>query len=1150
MQFRGRASDENSIWSTTLDRRPPTRTGRYTRLVNVDKLMRRLDRLDHHERLLDLTQHVRKLSDADAQALGHALAQGDVHQRGLALHVAAVRRDADAAMAALEDPSMLVRRCAAQLAGRLASSWPADLLDRVDAESLGRLAGEVVRRRIPELAQALCEGLCARERLAEAARLLSACPPEWIAAQLDVVAWPDAAWLRLAKHQPDLLCARIDRQFAEAERGEQVLARYGSEVWARLCEQRPQRVADWIDRHVSQDEFPFALASGLVRLCKVLPGRVVGYLAARPRWLAAIGVPRALVTRARSLDDDRLAPLCRVLAQTQPAMLASLLSELSFPRRAELFTRATAELETARIEWPLSLLAVLPRALADREATRMLGLRRAATDGSWRRQLLGHRAIADARALLERECQSAQAEERAEALAALVAASARAAGSTIAASTRGSTIAASTRGSTELGQTLAYLRRIKNEQDPVRLAAITALAAVPGDRFEDPAALDVVLSPIFDARDTSWATRQQTAKVAHKLLIAHARTPKSAAFALGLSLLERLAGQQGTPDLPRLDRNLPRGAEQAIVAALLPWVRAAQKRQQDYHAFQLWTALGKRAWRVPELGTLIGDVIWHGHKASAGTAVAYWLADPATRDARACELVRKDRSALYLHPVFTHCLRRRQTLLFDRLAPKAPRGRFHDGKVVMVPLVERGFHRWPIALQQAYIDLIQAAEAEPQQFMTTRARLVMMRARVPITGIDDLAGALASKDIAVQEAALGALVWLDSPAPGLPILLEHLDGDRARVAMYAMPRLARLLARTRMVDALAQLLERPQIKVTVHKEALRLLGMLATPRAIELLRATWTRALHRDVRIGALHAARSVLWASEAWVILASAATDDEPDVARALVEVPIVTVAGRHRGAYLQLMLAAAEHPSPIVRASLFTALAQRWSWVDPLASVDRAARVVERLDPLDPWAAAARIVAGGAASEPTHPIIERLLETLTAAAELELAPTGENDRLSHRRVAALIDALEHERHPISLRLLEALAAKLLARPEWWSVAVRLDLAATPSERLGARILELIAVCPTARSLTAIELAARNLASLALRDWSREQAQRIVAELAEGPAHARIVALAMLEPFGRRWGWGEPWESTLGRLRSDADLDVRTAARALWLGP
>ena len=561
--------------------------------MNVDKLMRRFDRLDHHERMVDVAEYVCKLEEKEIQALGQALMQGDVHRRLLALHVAAISRDANAALAALDDPSLSVRHQAALLTGRLAESLPADLLDRIDASSLSRLLAEVVRRRRRGLALQLCEGLCARERLAEASQLLTLCPPAWIAERLDSIAWPDGAWLRLAKQQTDMLCDRIELQFNASERPEQVFARYGADVWARLCKARPQRIVEWIDRHVSRDEFPFALVQGIERLCISLPERVVAYLVARPAWLARIGVPRALVTRARLLDDDVLAPLCRLLAQAQPATLAKVLSQLPYPRRAELFARATAEIEMARIEWPLVLLAALPGALADREAARMLGLQRASTDGSWRRQLLGYRAIADARPLLEKECQSAQAEERGEALAALITASARAA--------------------TGLGETLAYLQRSKNDQDPVRMAVIQALALVPAHRFDDAAALDLVISPIFDARDTSWATRQAAARVAHKLLIAHALTPTSPMFALGLSLLERLAGHQGTPDLPRLDTNLPRGAEQAIVDALLPWVRAAQSRQQEHHPFRLWS----RARQACVAGARAVDVDGPHHMARA-----------------------------------------------------------------------------------------------------------------------------------------------------------------------------------------------------------------------------------------------------------------------------------------------------------------------------------------------------------------------------------------------------------------------------------------------------------------------------------------------------------------------------------------------------
>jgi hypothetical protein len=185
-----------------------------------------------------------------------------------------------------------------------------------------------------------------------------------------------------------------------------------------------------------------------------------------------------------------------------PALLAELVARLPYPRRGVLFEEATAPLETARIEWPTRLLAVLPTALREREAARMLGLARASTDASWRRELLGLRDIDQARPALEREARSAQANDRAQAHAALVRSTAR--------------------SRAGMPETLAWLGRLRNEQDPVRQAILGALAEVPGRRFDDPAALDLVIAPIFDARDTSYTTRTAAARIAHRLLIEHA----------------------------------------------------------------------------------------------------------------------------------------------------------------------------------------------------------------------------------------------------------------------------------------------------------------------------------------------------------------------------------------------------------------------------------------------------------------------------------------------------------------------------------------------------------------------------------------------------------------------------------------------------
>jgi hypothetical protein len=1096
--------------------------------MTVDKLIRRLDRLDHHERLAALIEHGRGLSAPEAEALSRALFEGDVHRRQLGLQLAQMRRFTALAWQALDDRSLSVRSLGAKLVGRDAAEIPAEVLDRLDAATLSVLLAEVARGGRAEIAEVLVEGLIARERLAEAAYLLPVCRVETIAARLDAVAWPETLWIRLAKYRPRLLIARIDRLFAaELDRPDLVWRRFDTIVWARLARCEPASVAGWIDRHADAESLPTSLLAALRPLVRWSPAWMVGVLASRIAWVAQWGLPAGLAARASRVDDATLAPLCRGLARTAPIMLGQLLARMPYPRRGIAFEAAIEPLETARIEWPSQLLAVLPTAVREREAARMLGLRRAQTDATWRRELLGLRSIALARPELEREGQSAQATDRAEAHAALVRSTAR-----------------SREG---MPETLAWLApKIRNEQDPVRLAVLGALAEVPGHRFEDPAALDAVIAPIFDARDTSWATRQQAARIAHRAMIARATEPTSPMFAFGIRILERLAGQGGTPDLPRLDRNLPRGAELAIVEALLPWIEAARKRDLDHHVFRLWHSLDKRAWKVPALNKLIADMIWHADKKNASFVAGLWLQDPATRDERVRELVKRDRSALYMWPVFNHCHRRRQTLLVERFTDKAPRGRFHDGKVVYIPGVQTGFQRWTSALQRQYVDLIRKAEAEPKHFSQTRAGLIAMRARVPITSVADLTDALASTEIAVQEAALGAMVWTDDPAPALPILLEHLDGDRARVAMYAMPRLARLIPRERFVDALAELLARPKLKVTVHKEALRLLGQLATPRAIGLLRETWTKPLHRDVRIATLHAARSVPSQPEAWTILAEAARDPSEDLARAVVEVPLGNIAQAHRAKYFEVMAAVADHPGPIARKALFGALNQGWSLASPLAAVELAARVIARMDLLDPWRAAAMVMAGGTRSSAAHPILEQLIVGLVAAADREVAPAGERDRMAHQRLVGVIETIAVDRHPTSAALFERLATTLLTTPHWWGAGAQLRIAATPNEQVGSVCVELSALAPTPRMSKVIEDAARAAAALAARDWSANEAQQVLADLRE--AGAGVLAVAMLAIFGPRWGWSSEWTAELGELRDDSDLDVQIAARSVFL--
>lgn len=1104
----------------------------------ADRLLQRLDQLDHRERLAALIAHGRGQRPAEREDLARALFAGDPVQRRLALALAQMTPESPLAWEALSDPSRLVRGLAATLVGRGAAAIPVApdamvtrLLDEVDAETLAVIRRQLVRRGHATIAEALVEGLIARDRLAEAGALLSVCRVEAITGWLATVAWTDEIWPRLATYQTDVMIDRVARLFAAAEQPSLVWDRFGVDVWAAIAKRSPATLAAWIDRWADADALPASVSLALRHLVRWSPTWMVGALASRVASVVKLGLPAGLASRVRDVADAALAPLAAGLAREAPHLLAQLLARCPYPQRGRLFELAIAPLETSLREWPPGLLAVLPTPVRDREAARMLDLARAQRDASWRRTLLGLRDIEHARPALEREGQAAQASDRAEALAELVRSSHRARAG--------------------MAETLTSLRRIRNEQDPVRCAVLTALAEAPAARFTDAALLDQVVAPIFEARDTSYATRAQATRLAHRLMIAHAAAPRAPMFQLGLSILERLAGRDGALAFADLSANLPRGAEVAIVDALLPWVAAASKRLQEAHVMGLWRSLGKRAWRAPALAALLEQQLWNGSKSSAAASAGLWLQDPRSRDERVRALVARDRSALYLPAVFEHCHRRRQALLTERLAATAPSGRFYDDKVVLIPWVAGGFQRWPLPLQRQYVELLRRAEREPKRFSSTRAALIAQRARVPVTRAQDLSEELTAPEIPVQEAALSALAWLDEPAAALPILLEHLDGDRARVAMYALPRLARLVPRAAFVEHLAGLLARPRLKVTVHKEALRLLGQLATPRAVALLAQAWAAPLHRDVRIAALHAARALLGQERAWELLAAAARDPEAELARAVVEVRLHSVAEAHRPRYLAVMSTVADHPDATARAALFDALIGGWWTAAPRAAAELAAEVVRRMDVADPWQPAVQVVAAGARALTAHPAIQRAVSELVATADREVAPAGEHDRLAHQRLLALLaalTALPAQRVPAVAALFEALAAPLLGLPAWWEEGARLRLAAAANPRVADVCAELLRHAPTPRMRNTVEELAAAAAGLAERDWSAEDAERAVASLRA--AGAGRAAVQMLASFGPRWGWGPVWQAALGELRQAEDLEVRLAARRVWICP
>ena len=181
---------------------------------------------------------------------------------------------------------------------------------------------------------------------------------------------------------------------------------------------------------------------------------------------------------------------------------------------------------------------------------------------------------------------------------------------------------------------------------------------------------------------------------------------------------------------------------------------------------------------------------------------------------------------------------------------------------------------------------------------------------IPPTRLIELAH---EERLAIRDTALRALGRLDDASQGVPTLLDSLNDDRARIAIYV---LRRAILAMPAEKAFIMLNTVPLQRVTVAKEVIRLLGDLASEEAYRMLLTLYAREdLHRDVRIALLRALWMYLEDSETWDIMESAAQSPDVAIAKSVVRIPsdrLSPKAQQHLLAVLALLLS---HTEPEVR-------------------------------------------------------------------------------------------------------------------------------------------------------------------------------------------------------------------------------------------
>jgi HEAT repeat protein len=235
-----------------------------------------------------------------------------------------------------------------------------------------------------------------------------------------------------------------------------------------------------------------------------------------------------------------------------------------------------------------------------------------------------------------------------------------------------------------------------------------------------------------------------------------------------------------------------------------------------------------------------------------------------------------------------------------------------------------GFFRWTAAQQATFAKtLTELSRDEARDTPTLLATIDQLSALpdVPPARLLDLADARNPKQ-AVRDAALRALGRLDG-GRGVPALLDALQDDRARVAIYALCGALLAMPASRALELLRGV---PTDKVTVAKEVVRLLGELGTTEAWDELMATSDRRtkLHRDVHVALLRALWGFLDRPRTWDRLYAAAAHPDPDVAAGVVRVPPDRLDAEGQRRLAGLLARLLEHADAKLRVDVLKRVAQ----------------------------------------------------------------------------------------------------------------------------------------------------------------------------------------------------------------------------------
>ena len=1096
------------------------------------RLLADIDRLPHPERTRTLVETALRLAGtADLDALLDGLfAEGPWAQQ-LSLRMASVAGHLEHVRRCLDDGPDALQLRAVGHAVRLGLD-PAVLVRRLpdlSAAMRSRLVAAVRGSGRTALAEALLEPVRARFGDREAAALLPACSAQRVADELAGLAYAVPSWTALARRHPTVVLDHVEAELASMPRI--TWAPFLRRVTAALAPvslDEPDRVLAILERADGEVLLNGSLGKVLAALARHAPARVLELLLS-PRRRAAMPEGRKLWRALTALDDPALVRLARALDHRR---LVRLLHVIPPHRRAAVYDAVLGGHDLVELGVPMAVLDELPWRPRHEEARRLLALRSVTSDSVVRLEVTARLSWAEAEPVLGPAAARPLAEERAHGYQLLC------------------TAAAGSRDPLVVEGLLTWSVRLRNEQDPVRVVALTSMARIPTRLLTDTAAELLASQAVVavQARDASVATAGAAQSISVRLLRDGIAAGRPSLREAGLDSLRDASGHLDHLALAGLAGSLPAGADRLVLDALMPRIKADERLGVVDVVLRFAESLDRRAWALPVLQDLLGRACSNVGDATARRAMALWLAPPTTRDQRVAELVAKDTSTLVV-PAVAEALAARRTDLLDKVLGKAPRGRFATKGVRIVPAIARHCDRWVPRQVDRYRTLLAGVAADPRANAWERAAALRLLGRVP--GSADLVRAhLDDRMPQLADTALAALAWTDDPAAVLPDLLARAEGDRAHVAFAAATRCARFVTPDALAAPLSAVLSAG--KVTARKEACRLLAEHRPPGALAALTAELARPdQHRDVRRAVVSALRHLLDFEDAWSALAT--VPQEGPVATALLETGPDWIATRHRPRYALLVHDVASHPEPDVAVQGMWMLPAWVRWDETGALVSLAADRVTDLDGhvSSAWRAGVATLGKAAELGTDGPLLDAVRALILAHESRDLAEfdAGARDMPARQRLQQIAwvvsgsarmhsDAAATALAVSSMLGDHALVADLAVAPALESVPWAVPAEAAPV------LLDVAGLAAQASVLDVVLDAVRSMAHARLISVDPAGTHDLVRRLvADTRPEAARVGLALLEQQGEQHGWDEARREVLRDLRRNADPAVRLAA-------